>query len=186
MLPHYLGGTTDAYAFLDRIGIRNQLVHVRMPSIRTRAQERRLVTTLAAMPRLQDLDIVRNYRDLPYVEVPEGVRMAPPWPWLPADLQANYRVRVRATADRVAPGIAVDASVIGLETVLDELDPAIAATWTRILDWTSSLVIERASLAAALDAIDADIMPSWIPVRTALSAFAADVERVFVDVWDLI
>jgi hypothetical protein len=112
--------------------------------------------------------------------------MAPPWPWLPADLQPNYGVRLRATADRSGLGIVVDGSelVVCLETVLDELDPAIAATWIRILDHTSSFDIERAALVAALDAIDADMMPSWIPVRTALAAFAADIARVFVDVWE--
>lgn len=83
-LPHHLGGERDPFRFLAGLALRDQLVRVRMPSLRTAAQAQQLTAAIAAMPALRELSLARQYATSA-VEVPAPAVASAVWPWPPAD-----------------------------------------------------------------------------------------------------
>lgn len=160
--PHYLGGPYDPFALLARCGVRRQLTHVRMPSLRMHRHAETLGRAIADLPALRELVVVRAYQQVG-VSPPPRAQVARPWPWLPADLVGATRLSVRpghgAELSEQLFSLALAPLLCWLEGCYDEMPPGRQIAWRTMFEGLyshvpHSVVLSRRSALSALETFD--------------------------------
>ena len=176
--PHNLGLAVDPFAWLRDRKIREQLVELRVPSVRTDAQADALGDALATMPALRRIEQVRRYalRDARF-PVPPGVERVVAWPrpWLPPDALGEA-----AFAIVMNPGEPPNlCHGLPLATWLDQqggrLSEHVLAAWGHVFGFLDRLAAgeERPFPAVVLDTAlgplgDATGLAGWQRLRSQL------------------
>jgi hypothetical protein len=183
--PHYLGGRIDTFAFFERLALRNQLTHVRMPSVRSRAQAARLASATSGMPALREILIARSYLTLAGVTLPPFVKQAPAFPWWPADQTEPMITAVLETPQthllddpQLRHDLAMPAIVVWLEHTFGGLPDDARTAWHELFEFlrwqqrSFHLPFPREVFQRAIDSVDSDDadLASWLTLRSALQA----------------
>jgi hypothetical protein len=185
--PHYLGGRADPFGFLAGCALRGQLTHVRMPSVRTPDQAESIAVTMAGMPALRELAVVRHYR-WSYVSLPPRVIAPLAWPWLPADLiepEAVVRfARLRGRTGDDGPHLTLPLPplVCWLEDRFTDLPRGAQGAWLELFETvrlhgpSGSTLFSPALLRAALEALDPDDdrLAAWCQLRALVASARPD------------
>jgi hypothetical protein len=184
--PHYLGGRADPFGFLASCALRGQLTHVRLPSVRTPDQAEVIAATMADMPALRELAVVRHYR-WSYVSLPPQVIAPLPWPWLPADLIEPEaivrfaRVRGRNSDDGPRLTLPLPPLVRWLEHCFVHLPRGVQGAWLELFETVRlhgprGPAFSPALLSTALAALDPqdDRLAAWRRVRALIESARPD------------
>lgn len=138
--PYHLGGEVDPFRYLARLSLRNQLTHVRLPSLRTRYQAEDLESAIRGMPAAREITLARSYREFAYLNAPEVVKVPVPWPWLPADQFASINeIRFVSDAQQVRHvlrgyRVSFSAMVSWIEDHFYDLPEPTQRAWSQLLE----------------------------------------------------
>ncbi|MCW5803538.1 MAG: hypothetical protein KIT31_14240 [Deltaproteobacteria bacterium] len=134
--PSHLYDGMTVFALLGRLAIRTQLASVKLPSLRAKRDVQDLDKTLAGMPRLEELEIVRAQQfrppDLHHARA-RIVVDATKWPWPPAhERRGAQGLRVRIPGTRAPDVVALRHAYTAMEWRWAAFPADARAAWTAL------------------------------------------------------
>ena len=161
--PDNLGRHLDAIEVLSEQAGRDQLTHLRLPSLRTHEAGARLERLIARMPNLVEVEIARAYRQFPTLILPPIVKQPDERrAWPPLDTLDEQIDIWLGHSD-----MQLDLLVLWLERMYPALDRRERAAWQRLFgmfdpDHTGLIEVPVSVWREALDTLDDDpSIASW-------------------------
>jgi hypothetical protein len=196
--PNNLGGAVPVFRFVRNLAVARQLTHLRLPSLRSEAQQRDVQAALDRMPGLVELQIARNHGHAVNLRhATASVSLPPAVAWPPLDsLHTRDGLWIKLPG---AHGYDVDVrgAVKLMESSYAKLPSAARAAWDDFWDFLDGLYWEdeagntvelpfcAAVLVRALEPADLSDHRRWTELREALhaAAFAPSANLVIHRYW---
>jgi len=181
-------GELTALRFLGTLALRNQVTHLRLPSVRSEAEFQELSAAVAGMSALVELEITRGH----YYRAPElantraRFKRPSPWPWPRVDrIEPGDSLHVVVPGSRSGDVVPIADAAAVMERRFEDLPSDVRYAWTRFWvfvdelgrspwstsatrSWTADQSFPADVLVAALEACEVGGSGGWRELRDEL------------------
>jgi len=131
--PGMLIGGRSIFAYLGTLELRHQLTHLVLPALRDDGDTAELLDVLASMPKLQHVQLARNYRYEvpPLYHATAEITFTTVWPWR-RDARAGEQLRVTIPGARSPELVELATGIAAIRQTWTQLPHDARAAWNAV------------------------------------------------------